>query len=306
MAIIDSQTTKITRRYTIDELKEQANLMRGYNLVALCAAGSGHAGGTLSIMYITAALYLSVADHDPRNPNWPERDRIFWSAGHKAPALYCGLAFAGFCNREDLMTLRKLYSPFQGHPHWLKLPGVEASTGSLGQGLSVAVGAALATRLDGRRNKVFCIMGDGEQQEGNIWEAVMEAAHYKLDNVIAIIDVNRLQIDGPVCEVMNVESLADKYRAFGWLVVQIDGHDMEQVVNGLNQARNNGGCGKPTVILAKTVKGKGVSFMENIAGWHGKVPNFDEMVKSLQELGLEDKLPYAMLLENAKRYQAEG
>ena len=305
MAIIDSQTTKITRRYTIDELKEQANLMRGYNLVALCAAGSGHAGGTLSIMDITAALYLSVADHDPRNPNWPERDRIFWSAGHKAPALYCGLAFAGFCNREDLMTLRKLYSPFQGHPHWLKLPGVEASTGSLGQGLSVAVGAALANRLDGRRNKVFCIMGDGEQQEGNIWEAVMEAAHYKLDNVIAIIDVNRLQIDGPVCEVMNVESLADKYRAFGWLVVQIDGHDMEQVVNGLNQARNNGGCGKPTVILAKTVKGKGVSFMENIAGWHGKVPNFDEMVKSLQELGLEDKIPYAMLLENAKRYQAE-
>ena len=305
MAIIDSQTTKITRRYTIDELKEQANLMRGYNLVALCAAGSGHAGGTLSIMDITAALYLSVADHDPRNPNWPERDRIFWSAGHKAPALYCGLAFAGFCNREDLMTLRKLYSPFQGHPHWLKLPGVEASTGSLGQGLSVAVGTALANQLDGRRNKVFCIMGDGEQQEGNIWEAVMEAAHYKLDNVIAIIDVNRLQIDGPVCEVMNVESLADKYRAFGWLVVQIDGHDMEQVVNGLNQARNNGGCGKPTVILAKTVKGKGVSFMENIAGWHGKVPNFDEMVKSLQELGLEDKIPYAMLLENAKRYQAE-
>src|ERR1035437_4479903 len=306
MALTDSTSGKVIRQYSIEELKDAANLMRGYDLVALHAAGSGHAGGTLSIMDITAALYLKIANHDPQNPNWAGRDRIVWSTGHKAPSLYLGLAFAGFCPLDDVVTLRKLSSPFQGHPHWLKLPGVEASTGSLGQGLSVAVGTALANQLDGRRIKVFCIMGDGEQQQGNIWEAVMEAAHYKLDNVIAIIDVNRLQIDGPVCEVMNVESLADKYRAFGWLVVQIDGHDMEQVVNGLNQARNNGGCGKPTVILAKTVKGKGVSFMENIAGWHGKVPNFDEMVKSLQELGLEDKLPYAMLLENAKRYQAEG
>ncbi len=305
MSIIDSQTSRITRRLNIEELKEQANLMRGYNLVALCAAGSGHAGGTLSIMDVTAALYLRVADHDPKNPNWPERDRIFWSAGHKAPALYLGLAFAGFCNREDVMTLRKLYSPFQGHPHWLKLPGVEASTGSLGQGLSVAVGSALANRLDGRQNKVFCIMGDGEQQEGNVWEAVMEAAHHKLDNLVAIIDVNRLQIDGNVSDVMNVEPLAERYRSFGWMVIETDGHDMEQVVNALEQARNNGGCGKPTVILANTVKGKGVSFMQNVAGWHGKVPNYDEMVKGLKELGLEDKVPYTVLLENAKRYQAD-
>lgn len=305
MAIIDSRTNQLVRRYNVEELKEQANLMRGYNLVALCAAGSGHAGGTLSIMDITAALYLNIADHDPKNPNWADRDRIFWSGGHKAPALYCGLAFAGFCNKDDLVTLRKLYSPFQGHPHWLKLPGVEASTGSLGQGLSVAVGSALAARLDGRHNRVYCIMGDGEQQEGNIWEAVMEASHYKLDNVIGIIDVNRLQIDGPVAEVMNVEPLADRYRAFGWLVIEIDGHDMEQIVSGFNQARNNIGCGKPTVILANTVKGKGVSFMENIAGWHGKAPNFDELMKSLKELGLEEKIPYSTLLENAKRYQAD-
>ncbi len=305
MALIDSTNSKILRRYTPDELKTQANLMRGYNLVALCAAGSGHAGGTLSIMDITAALYLDVADHDPKNPNWPGRDRIFWSAGHKAPALYVGLAFAGFCNRDDVVTLRKLYSPFQGHPHWLKLPGVEASTGSLGQGLSVAVGSALACRLDGRRNKIFCIMGDGEQQEGSVWEAAMEAAHYKLDNLIAIIDVNRLQIDGAVSDVMNVAPLAEKYRAFGWLVLDIDGHDMEQVVSGLNQARNNEGSGKPTVLLAHTVKGKGVSFMENIAGWHGKAPNLDELVKSLTELGLQQEIPYAALLENAKRYQAE-
>jgi transketolase len=305
MALIDSTSCTILRRYTCDELKSQANLMRGYNLVALCAAGSGHAGGTLSIMDITAALYLEVADHDPRCPEWPQRDRIFWSAGHKAPALYLGLAFAGFCDRDAVMTLRKLYSPFQGHPHWLKLPGVEASTGSLGQGLSLAVGSALACRLDGRRNKVFCIMGDGEQQEGSIWEAAMEAAHYKLDNLIAIVDVNRLQIDGPVCEVMNVESLAEKYRAFGWLVIDVDGHDMEQVVSALGQARNNEGCGKPTVLLARTVKGKGVSFMENIAGWHGKAPNFDELVKSLKELELEQEIPYLELLERAKRYQAD-
>lgn len=305
MAIIDSVTNQVVRRYSVEELKEQANLMRGYNLVALCAAGSGHAGGTLSIMDITAALYLQIANHDPRNPNWVERDRIFWSAGHKAPALYVGLAFAGFCNRDDVVTLRKLYSPFQGHPHWLKLPGVEASSGSLGQGLSLAVGSALAARLDGRRNKVFCIMGDGEQQEGNIWEAVMEAAHYKLDNLVAIIDVNRLQIDGAVADVMNVEPLAARYRAFGWLVIEIDGHDMQQIVRALEKATYNAGTEQPIVILANTVKGKGVSFMENVAGWHGKAPNFDELVKSLKELGVEDKIPYNQLLENARRYQVE-
>ncbi len=305
MALINSSTRQIIRHYSVEELKEQAALMRGYNLVALCAAGSGHAGGTLSIMDVTAALYLEVADHDPRNSNWPERDRIYWSGGHKAPALYVGLGFAGFYPKDDVVTLRKLYSPFQGHPHWLKLPGVEASTGSLGQGLSLAVGSALASRLNGRNNKVFCIMGDGEQQEGNIWEAVMEAAHYKLDNVIGIVDVNRLQIDGPVAEVMNVEPLAERYRAFGWLVIQIDGHDMQQVVDGLNQARDNAGSGKPTVILANTVKGKGVSFMENVAGWHGKAPNFEELLKSLKELGVEEKIPYATLLEKAKRYQMD-
>jgi transketolase len=194
MALTDSSSGKVIRRYSIEELKEAANLMRGYDLVALHAAGSGHAGGTLSIMDITAALYLEIANHDPQNPNWAERDRIVWSTGHKAPSLYLGLAFAGFCPVDDLVTLRKLSSPFQGHPHWLKLPGVEASTGSLGQGLSIAVGLALAARLDGRKHKVFCIMGDGEQQEGQVWEAAMEAGHYHLDNMIAIIDCNRLRL----------------------------------------------------------------------------------------------------------------
>ena len=201
MSILDSAANRPVCKYSIEELKTQAALMRGYNLAALYCAGSGHAGGTLSIMDITAALYLEVADHDPKNPGWTGRDRIFWSAGHKAPAQYVGLAFAGFCEKRDLALLRKLSSPFQGHPHWLKLPGVEVSSGSLGQGLSVAVGSALAARLDGKAHSVFCIMGDGEQQEGQIWEAAMEAAHYKLDNLVGIVDKNLLQIDGKVADV---------------------------------------------------------------------------------------------------------
>lgn len=303
MAIVDSRSGKIVRELSVEELREQARLMRGYNLVALCAAGSGHAGGTLSIMDITAALYLRVADHDPENPEWAERDRIVWSTGHKAPALYLGLAFAGFFPKEDVMELRKLNSPFQGHPHWLKLPGVEASTGSLGQGLSIAVGLALAAKLAGRQHKVFCIMGDGEQQEGQVWEAAMEAAHYELDNLIAIIDENKLQIDGKVSDVMNVEPLDVKYAAFGWDVLRCDGHDMDRVVRALEFAKSHH-RGKPTVIIAETVKGKGVSFMEGVAGWHGKTPNFDEMLAGLKELGVADQVPHAALLERARKYQA--
>ncbi|HTK94040.1 MAG TPA: transketolase, partial [Terriglobales bacterium] len=301
MSIVDSRSGKVLRDYSVEELVEQANLMRGYDLVALCAAGSGHAGGTLSIMDITAALYLKVADHDPKNPDWSERDRIVWSTGHKAPALYFGLAFSGYCEKEDVMQLRKLSSPFQGHPHWLKLRGVEASTGSLGQGLSIAVGLALSAKLEDRKNKVFCIMGDGEQQEGQVWEAAMEAAHYGLDNLIAIIDENKLQIDGQVRDVMNVEPLELKYAAFGWDAVRVDGHDMKALVRVLENAKIP--RGKPLVIIAETVKGKGVSFMENIAGWHGKTPNFDELVAGLKELRLEATIPYQALLENAKAYQ---
>ena len=199
MAIKDSLTGKTIREYSVEELQDAANLMRGYDLVALCAAGSGHAGGTLSIMDIAAALYLRVADHDPWDPSWPDRDRIIWSTGHKAPSLYLGLAFAGYHPIDDVVTLRKLWSPYQGHPHWVKLPGVEVSTGSLGQGLSVAVGIALAGKLNGKSYKTFCLMGDGEQQEGQIWEAAMEAGHYGLDNLIGIVDKNRLQIGRASC-----------------------------------------------------------------------------------------------------------
>jgi len=303
MSIKDSKTEMVIRNYSIEELREAANLMRGYDLVALCAAGSGHAGGTLSIMDIVAALYLQAADHDPKNPSWPNRDRIVWSAGHKAPALYMGLGIAGFCSLDDTVTLRKLNSPFQGHPHWLKLPGVEVSTGSLGQGLSIAVGMALAARLDGKAHKVFCLMGDGEQQEGQVWEAAMEAGHFRLDSIITVIDRNRLQIDGWVKDVMQVEPLAEKYASFGWEVLTIDGHDMNQIVDAFAKARST--VGKPTVILANTIKGKGVSFMENQAGWHGKSPNREELDASLKELGLSERIHVDELLDKAKNYQAE-
>lgn len=302
MAIINSADGTTLADYSIDELKEQAALMRAYNLVALCAAGSGHAGGTLSIMDVAAALYLRCANHDPGNPDWPMRDRIIWSGGHKAPALYVGLAFAGFFNKEDVMTLRKLGSPFQGHPHRLKLPGVEASTGSLGQGLSIAVGVALAQKIDGIPAKTFCIMGDGEQQEGQIWEAAMEAAHYKLDNLIGIIDENHLQIDGPVADVMNIDPIDQKYHSFGWNVLRIDGHDMEQIVETLERVKQSTD-GRPTMLICYTVKGKGVSFMENVAGWHGRAPSVEELNKALHELNMASKIPVAELLASAKAFQ---
>jgi transketolase len=301
MAIRDSRSGKIVRSYTIRELQDCANRMRGYDLAVLCAAGSGHAGGTLSIMDITAALYLHVAEHDPLDPSWPARDRIVWSTGHKAPSLYLGLAFAGFCPIEDVALLRKLSSPYQGHPHWLKLPGVEVSTGSLGQGLSLAIGIALAGRLNGQNFKTFCIMGDGEQQEGQVWEAAMEAAHYKLNNLVAIVDCNRLQIDGKVSEVMSVDPLDEKYRSFGWEVIRIDGHNMREIVEGFGRAKEI--TDKPVALLAETVKGKGVSFMEDIAGWHGKVPNREELERALVELGTP--VPVDLLFEKANKYQQE-
>jgi transketolase len=304
MALINSADGTVRKTYKINELTQEAALMRGYNLVALCAAGSGHSGGTLSVMDITAALYLRCADHDPANPQWKGRDRIIWSGGHKAPALYVGLAFAGFFDVKETVTLRKLWSPFQGHPHWRKLPGVEASTGSLGQGLSIAVGVALANKLENNPAKVFCIMGDGEQQEGQIWEAAMEAAHYKLDNLVGIVDENHLQIDGPVSDVMNVEPLEDKYRSFGWDVVRVNGHDMRQLVEVLEMAKDHRG-GRPIMLVCYTVKGKGVSFMENIAGWHGKAPSREELDKALAELGVADQIPVAKLLDDAKAYQVE-
>ncbi len=304
MPILNSKTGKIRKRYSVEALKEAANYMRGLDLVALNAAGSGHSGGTLSIMDITAALYLHEARLDPKNPEWKHRDRIVWSVGHKAPSLYLGLGMAGYFDVEDVVRLRKLYAPYQGHPHWKKLPGVEASTGSLGQGLSIAVGMALAARLDKRDTRVYALMGDGEQQEGQIWEAVMEAGHFKLDNLCAILDRNRLQIDGWVKDVMNVEPLTDKYRSFHWHVVEIDGHDMEDILRAFDEARAV--KGRPTLILANTIKGKGVDFMEDVAGWHGKAPNTEQMWEGLRQLGLDRKMPVKRLLRKAQAYQKQA
>ncbi|MGB9512392.1 MAG: transketolase, partial [Candidatus Acidiferrum sp.] len=269
-------------RLDVDQLKAAAAEMRAMDVVSIFAAGSGHPGGTLSVMDLAAALYLNVLNHDPSDPAWPHRDRVFWSAGHKAPALYVSLGRAGYFPLDDVVLLRQLGANFEGHPNWLKVPGVEISSGSLGQGLGAAVGNALAGKLRGEDYRVYVIMGDGEQQEGSVWEAAMSAGHYQLGNLCAIIDVNRLQIDGWVKDVMSVEPLAEKYAAFGWNVIAIDGHDMSQILDAFSRARQE--SGKPTVILARTIKGKGVSYMENEASWHGTAPKKDQFEKALTEL----------------------
>jgi transketolase len=256
--------------YNPEQLVEKAAEMRAYNMIALTAAGSGHTGGTLSVMDIAAVLYLRVIRHDPADPAWDERDRVIWSAGHKAPALYVTLGMSGYFPIEETVKLRKLGSRFDGHPNRLDLPGIEVSTGSMGQGLGVAVGSALRARHDGKNYRVYCILGDGEHQEGSVWEAVMSAAHYKLDNLTGIVDLNGLQIDGKTDEVMNVASLEEKYRSFGWEVFNADGHDIRELISVFDKVKSV--SGKPSVIIAKTIKGKGVSFDDNVVGYHGIPP----------------------------------
>ena len=268
---------------TVEELAAHAARMRALDLVSIHAAGSGHPGGTLSVMDIAAVLFLDEARRDPKDPRWEGRDRIFFSAGHKAPALYAALVEVGCHDEDEAVTLRKLGSPFQGHPHAPALSGLEVSSGSLGQGLGIAVGCALAGRMAGAGWRVYCITGDGEHQEGSIWEAAMAAGHYGLDSLCCIVDKNRLQIDGLVSAVMSVDPLADKYRAFGWNVITVDGHDIAAIQEAFGAAR--GTRGKPSVIIAETVKGKGVSFMENQAGWHGMATKgFEQLEKALTEI----------------------
>ncbi len=304
MGSVKANTAPIGAHLTIEELKEHANYMRGLNLISLCCAASGHSGGTLSMMDILAALYLKVAKHDPKNPSWEDRDRIIWSAGHKAPALYVSLAVSGYFPEEELAKLRALYAPYQGHPHRLELPGVEISSGSLGQGFSVAVGVALAARLNKKDYRVFVISSDGEHQEGSMWEAAMCAANFSLNNLTLILDRNHLQIDGDTKDVMRLEPLADKYRAFGWNVIEIDGHNMEEILAALEKGYNNT-SDKPTCIVATTTKGKGVSFMEDIAGWHGKPPNREELDKGLADLGLTETFDLKKYFKIAADYQTE-
>jgi transketolase len=244
--------------------------MRQQIVQMITTAGSGHPGGSLSIADVMTVLYFQAMQIDPSRPDWPERDRLVLSKGHAAPALYAALALRGYFPLEELSTLRKLGSRLQGHPDRKKLPGVEMSTGSLGQGLSVANGMALGLRLQGKDSRVYVIMGDGEVQEGQIWEAAMSAAHYRLGNLTAILDNNQLQIDGPLDQVKGIEPLAAKWRAFGWSVEEINGHDLQAIAAALDGAKSR--KDQPRLILAHTIKGKGVDFMEGKAEWHGKAP----------------------------------
>lgn len=267
----------------INALEERARLIRIDILKMLTLAGSGHTGGSLSAADIVTALYFYKMRYNPENPFWRERDRFILSKGHAAPLLYATLSRAGYFDPELLKTLRKISSPLQGHPNCKSLPGVEISTGSLGQGLSVANGIALGLMLDRINAKVYCLLGDGELQEGQVWEAAMTAAHYHLDNICAIVDNNGLQIDGPVKEVMRIDPLPQKWNAFGWHIIEITGHDMEKIVNALDEAETI--KGKPTVIVAHTIKGKGVSFFEGRVEYHGIAPSQEELERALKELG---------------------
>lgn len=270
-------------KLTLEQLKDKSRLMRAYNLIMLNKAGSGHSGGTLSAAEILTVLYNNIMKHDPKNPKWEERDRFVLSKGHICPMLYAVLADCGYFEIKELATLRQFGSILQGHPYIGKTPGLDVSSGSLGQGLSVAVGMALAAKVDNKTQRVYCLMGDGELQEGQIWEAAMAAGHYKLDNLCGIVDNNKLQIDGKVEDVMNIEPLANKWASFNWNVITINGHDVGEVEWAYGEAQKY--KGKPSVIIANTVKGKGVSFMENCASWHGACPNSEQLEEALKELG---------------------
>ncbi|NLN48963.1 MAG: transketolase [Clostridiales bacterium] len=267
---------------TLDCLKTKAKNIRKSIINMLTEAKSGHPGGSLSGVEILTYLYFKEMNIDPEEQYKSDRDRFVLSKGHGAPLLYGTLAERGFFPKEELMKLRKINSMLQGHPDMKDTPGVDMSTGSLGQGLSAANGMALSGKLDKKGYRVYVLIGDGELQEGQIWEAAMTAAHYGLDNITAFIDNNGLQIDGFNKDVMNVEPIKDKWKAFGWHTINIDGHDLEQIENAVEEAKSV--KGRPTVIIAKTVKGKGVSFMENIADWHGVAPNKEQSEQALKEL----------------------
>ena len=268
------------------DIQARATNMRVNIIKMLHEAGSGHPGGSLSAADIVATLYFGgVMNVNPDDPSDPSRDRFILCKGHAAPVLYAALAELGYIPEEELLTLRKLHSRLQGHPDSKKLPGVEACTGSLGQGLSIAAGLALGLRLNAggaAPQRVYALMGDGEIEEGQVWEAAMFAAHYGLDNLAAIVDNNNLQIDGDVREVVGLRAIPEKFRAFGWEVLEVDGHDVEALLEAFATAQ--GASGKPVCIVASTVKGKGVSFMENQAGWHGKAPNDEQTQQAIAEL----------------------
>ena len=266
----------------LERLVSTARLVRTDILKMLNESQSGHTGGSLSAVEIITALYFHKMKHDPQNPHWPDRDRFVLSKGHAAPALYAVLARCGYFDISALKTLRKMGSILQGHPDMEVTPGVDISTGSLGQGLSMANGMALALRLDKKSSRVYVLMGDGEIQEGQVWEAAMAAGHYRLDNVCAIVDCNGLQIDGQVEQIMNIEPVADKWASFGWEVFKVNGHDLGEITSAFAKAEEV--KQKPSIVIAKTIKGKGISFFEGKVKYHGVAPSNDELAEALAEL----------------------
>ena len=266
----------------VNELQKYANKIRQGVIKAVYSAKSGHPGGSLSIAEILAVLYFNQMNIDERNPKAKERDRLVLSKGHTSPALYSALALRGFFDVKDLENFRNIKSNLQGHPDMKNIPGVDASTGSLGQGLSIANGMAISSKMDSEGARVYCICGDGEIEEGQIWEAAMTSAHYKLDNLCLIIDNNNLQIDGKVSEVMNIYPIDEKFRSFGFEVINVDGHNISELISAFEQAKKT--KGKPTAIIANTIKGKGVSFMEGKCEWHGKAPKKEEYERAIEEL----------------------
>ena len=266
----------------IEELQQKARKVREDIIEEVYSAKSGHPGGSLSVADILTVLYFREMNIQPENPDWEERDRFVLSKGHCSPALYSCLANRGFFPVEDLKTFRNINSYLQGHPDKNKVPGVDMTTGSLGQGLSAANGMAIAGKIDQKDYRVYCVLGDGEIEEGQIWEAAMAASQYKLDNLCVIVDNNNLQIDGTIEEVMSSYPIDEKFRSFGFQVINIDGHDIEEIIKAFEVAKNV--KGKPTCIIAKTTKGKGITFMENQAGWHGKAPNEEQYQQAMKEM----------------------
>ncbi|MFO7773102.1 MAG: transketolase [Dehalococcoidia bacterium] len=278
------ESASVTNRFNLSatQLRETARRLRRHVITMIATAGSGHPGGSLSATDIVAALYFRVLRHIPENPHWEGRDRFILSKGHAAPILYAALAETGYFPVAELGTLRKLDSRLQGHADAHLTPGVEMSSGSLGMGLSFAIGVALAAMLDSKAYRTYVLLSDGECEEGQTWEAALSAAHFKLDNITAIVDCNGMQLSGWTRDIMNLEPFIQKWQAFGWHTIDIDGHDFDQILSACQEAEKT--KGRPTVIVARTIKGKGVSFMENNVTFHGKAPTREEAERALQEL----------------------
>jgi transketolase len=281
---VSPESTSFSNKFNLStaELKKMAKKLRRHIITMIATAGSGHPGGSLSAADIITALYFKVLHYNPQNPQWADRDRFILSKGHAAPILYAALAESGYFPVAELATLRKLDSRLQGHADSNFTPGVEMSSGSLGMGLSFAIGVTLAARLDSKTYRTYVLLSDGECEEGQTWEAALSAAQFKLDNLTAVVDYNCIQLSGWTCDIMTLEPFTEKWQAFGWHTIDIDGHDFSQILPAFQEAEKT--KGKPTVIIARTVKGKGVSFMENNVTFHGKAPTREEAEKALKEL----------------------